>query len=71
MNRNLDGTELTDEQLLEWALKGGASEADLRSKMSSMHNEALSRSMLISASAQARFSAFCRGELNLDTRPSV
>jgi len=68
MNRNLDGSHLTDEQLLGWAVKGGANEEDLQNKMADAHNDNLNRSLLLKASATARYRAFCKGELNLDTR---
>lgn len=68
MNRNPDGSVLTEDQLLVLAVAGGADRDALVSKIASLHNTNLIRSMLTQASAKERFAAFMRGELELDTR---
>lgn len=66
MNRNLDGTPLTTDQLVEIAIRN-----ELRTKeqlditRAHMHHEALFKSMLISLTAPARLEMFWAKELDL------
>jgi hypothetical protein len=68
VNRNLDGSPLTEDQLLAYAIAGGGDGEALRSKIAALHNTNLVRSMLTQASAKERMSAFLRCELTLDSR---
>lgn len=67
MNRNLDGSELTDQQLFDIAVEGGADPQTLRAAVAG-HGENYARSILIEASKQRRYEMFWDGELKLDTR---
>lgn len=66
MNRNLDGTEISTDQLVTIAIK-----AELRTKeqldntRAHMHHETLFRSMLLSLTAMERRAMFDRSELDL------
>lgn len=55
MNRNPDGSLLTNDQLFDFAVQGGANPAKLRDLLVTLHSANLIRSELLSASAKVRF----------------
>lgn len=68
MNRNLDGTLLTTDDLAAMTLAHNllTSEA-LADIKASLHNDALLKSKLLSLTADLRFSLFTKGQLVLNT----
>lgn len=66
MNRNLDGTEISTEQLVKIAVDHELrTEQELSAARSTIHNHNLYRSMLLSLTAKTRLSLFNKGELKL------
>jgi hypothetical protein len=67
MNRNLNGTPLTNEQLIEIARANGVT-AKVLEGVNALHNTGLIRSKLIALTKGARFRMHAQGLLMLDTR---
>jgi len=65
VNRHPDGRLLSTDDLFQIAVDHGADPAELRAKMGSLHSANMSRSMLTSLTAKARFND---PTLKLDTR---
>jgi hypothetical protein len=70
MNRNLDGTKLTQDQLIQIGLASG----DLNDKkvatiLGANHSAKRTLSDLHDATRQGRLALFTKGHLTLDTRP--
>lgn len=64
MNRNPDGTPLTDEQLVAICKEIGVDTGPIFAT----HNKGLIRSGLLEKTKQRRFELFMGGRLTLDTR---
>lgn len=66
MNRNNDGTVLSDDQLIQIALDHGITEHQL-GKVRALHNSNLIRSALLVMTAEARLDLMSEGKLKLGT----
>ena len=69
MNRKLDGTPLSTDDLIAIAKANGISDKEIQGVIA-LHNENLIHSKLDQITAEIRFRMFSRGELKLDTRTS-
>lgn len=68
MNLNLDGTELTKEQLLAFAAEAGCDMEKLNSELIALHNANMQRSLLTHVTREIRLEAFMQGRLLLQTK---
>lgn len=73
MNRNLDGTPLTNDFLVSLVVAGSRAHPpmtleDVNARMSALHNKSIIRSWLIDMTQDVRFEMLGRGQLKLDTR---
>jgi hypothetical protein len=69
VNRNLDRSPLSRDQLVDLAMATGRiTAAQLEARLADAHNEALILSYLLDFTKDLRFAMMGRGELLLDTR---
>ncbi len=68
MNLNLDGTPLTNKQLLKIAEQSGCDMEKLHNELTALHSKNMMRSHLDFITRAARWEAFHRGELNFGTQ---